>query len=485
MTIGNPTPSSTRRWALDGLGNWQSLETTDSSGATSESRLSTTFNEYSKVDGAIQEHDTNGNLTFDGSQHYQWDAFNRLRVALDSSLNTLGTYTYDAGNRRMRKVATIDAATNTTDFYYINWQVLEEREIAGDNKPTTPYRQFVYGNYIDEPIIMDVNENPGTDSYTTGTADSRYFYHQDTLYSVYALTDEDQNIVEAYEYDPYGKHVLLTDGDSDGYVEFNGSDARTEQGVSGLGNRVGFTGRCFDAETGNMDFRRRVYSVDLGRFATHDPSGFIDGESLRAAYFVPNATDPSGKCISGVPIDWTTNPPTFINPIPSTPRTKKTCCEMDEVRNCKLLDSFITAGSLTPTDLDRARTIAGFQDLAKAAKGPGSAGAILGTTEFPNEYTVYIQYIDLLLQQRHGVRLWTKVQWEVCEETGFWPFKSRKFKKKWTYHACKRGDEFISLNNDHWDGLFSSGERAVKSLEDCRYDAEVEICDDQDFANTN
>ena len=57
-----------RRWALDGLGNWQSIETTDSSGATSESRLSTTFNEYSKVDGAIQEHDTNGNLTWDRHQ---------------------------------------------------------------------------------------------------------------------------------------------------------------------------------------------------------------------------------------------------------------------------------------------------------------------------------------------------------------------------------------------------------------------------------
>ena len=235
-----------RRWALDGLGNWQSLETKDASGSTSESRLSTTFNEYSKVGTATQAHDgsshgellrrsagtaDDGNLTFDGNQHYQWDAFNRLRVALDDSLTTLGVYTYDAGNRRMRKVATIDAATKTTDFYYKDWQVLEEREIAGDNKPTTPYRQFVYGNYIDEPIIMDVNENTSTDIYTTGPTDSRYFYLQNTLYSVYALADEDQKIVEAYEYDPYGKHVLIEDGDSDGYVNFNATDTRTEQGA--------------------------------------------------------------------------------------------------------------------------------------------------------------------------------------------------------------------------------------------------------------
>ena len=294
--LGGTHPDQTvaRRWALDGLGNWQSLETTDSSGATSESRLSTTFNEYSKVDGATQAHDDNGNLTFDGSQHYQWDAFNRLRVALNDSLTTLGVYTYDFGSRRMRKVATTDAATATTDFYYTGWQVLEEREISGDSKPTTPYRQFVYGNYIDEPIIMDVNENSATDSYTTGTADSRYFYLQNTLYSVYALTDEDQKIVEAYEYDPYGKHVLIEDGDSDGYVEFNATDTRTEEGASEVGNHPTFTGRGFDAETGNMGFRRRIYLALLGRFASPDPGGYLDGPNSRAGYFVPRGMDPFG-----------------------------------------------------------------------------------------------------------------------------------------------------------------------------------------------
>ena len=270
-----------RRWALDGLGNWQSIETTDSSGATSESRLSTTFNEYSKVGSATQAHDANGNLTFDGSQHYQWDAFNRLRVALDSSLNTLGTYTYDAGNRRMRKVATIDAATNTTDFYYTGWQVLEEREIAGDNKPTTPYRQFVYGNYIDEPITMDVNENPGADSSTTGSADSRYFYLQNTLYSVYALTDEDQNIVEAYEYDPYGKHVLLTDGDSDGVVEFNATDTRTDMGESGVDNPYAFTSRRHDDETVLLYCRNRLLDTRIGRYISVDPLGIVAGANVR------------------------------------------------------------------------------------------------------------------------------------------------------------------------------------------------------------
>ena len=302
-----------RRWALDGLGNWQSLETKDSTGTTSESRLSTTFNEYSKVDGNAQAHDDNGNLTYDGNQHYQWDAFNRLRVALDDTLTTLGIYSYDAGNRRMRKVATIDSNTDTTDFYYVNWQVLEEKDKAGNSTPTSTSRQFVYGNYIDEPIIMDVNENPATDSHTTGSTDSRYFYLQNTLYSVYALTDEDQNIVEAYEYDPYGKHVLIEDGDSDGYVEFNATDTRTEQGASGVGNRYAFTGRGFDTETGNIHFRNRTYLPGLGGFGSPDPRSFVDGPNLRSAYFVPAGTDPLGLTY-GIPIDWTPDGP--VNKVP-------------------------------------------------------------------------------------------------------------------------------------------------------------------------
>ena len=327
-----------RRWALDGLGNWQSLETKDSTGNTSESRLSTTFNEYSKVDGNAQAHDDNGNLTYDGNQHYQWDAFNRLRVALDDSLTTLGVYSYDAGNRRMRKVSTIDSNTNTTDFYYVNWQVLEEKEISGSNMPTTPYRQFVYGNYIDEPVIMDVNENTSTDSYTTGSADSRYFYLQNTLYSVYALTDKDQDIIEAYEYDPYGTHVLLTDGDSDGYVEFNATDTRTEQGVSGIGNLYAFTSRRQDEETVLLYCRYRPLDTVSGRYITADPLGVSAGLNVREyLWSAPlSGLDPLGLD-PGLGIPW---PDAVYHPVtvpPSNPIKKirdklvgAKCCNNNE-----------------------------------------------------------------------------------------------------------------------------------------------------------
>ena len=284
-----------RRWALDGLGNWQSLETSDSSGATSESRLSTTFNEYSKVDGATQAHDDNGNLTFDGSQHYQWDAFNRLRVALDDSLTTIGLYSYDSGYRRIRRYAVENSEDTNTDYYYDGWRVQEERQAIGSSIPTTPIRQFIYGRYLDEQVAMDTNIDE--DAFTTGVADSRRFFLQNTLYSVYGVTDTDQGIVEAYEYGPYGEHVALVDGDSDGIVNFSGSDSRVSQGGSEVGNSYGFTGRRYDPETGLIYARTRFLQPPSGDYLSRDTVSYKGGPRL-SGYGRSNPTstvDPYGR----------------------------------------------------------------------------------------------------------------------------------------------------------------------------------------------
>ena len=40
--------------------------------------------------------------------------------------------------------------------------------------------------------------------------------------------------------------------------------------------------------------RARFYSVQLGRFISRDPLGFVDGMNLYRAYFVPSGVDPSG-----------------------------------------------------------------------------------------------------------------------------------------------------------------------------------------------
>ncbi|MBN1937354.1 MAG: RHS repeat-associated core domain-containing protein, partial [Anaerolineae bacterium] len=45
-----------------------------------------------------------------------------------------------------------------------------------------------------------------------------------------------------------------------------------------MGNRCLFTGRRYDAETGNTFYRARYYSPSLGRFLSPDPLGFDAGD---------------------------------------------------------------------------------------------------------------------------------------------------------------------------------------------------------------
>ena len=78
-------------------------------------------------------------------------------------------------------------------YYNDKWQVLTEIE---DDEEDTVERDFVYGNYIDEVLMMVVDD---TDTY---------YYAHDHLYSPVALMESDGDVVERYEYDAYGKTTI-------------------------------------------------------------------------------------------------------------------------------------------------------------------------------------------------------------------------------------------------------------------------------------
>ncbi len=136
---------------------------------------------------------------------YTYDAENRLRtVTLRSSGELIAVYSYDALGRHIEKDVTNSGSQNgTTDFYYDGWRDIEEHDGAG-----VLTQQYVFGNYIDEPLVMD--RNLDGDSTATGPGDRRIFYNQDALYSVYALTDAAGKIVEGYMYDAYGRQTVYT-----------------------------------------------------------------------------------------------------------------------------------------------------------------------------------------------------------------------------------------------------------------------------------
>jgi RHS repeat-associated protein len=218
-------------------------------------------------------YDAKGNLTTNtNGQTYTWDFDNKLKSATvpvggANGIEGTHSYGYDALARRVSK--TVDG--DTTVFGLSGEQVVTE--YAMGNVPTNPNQTFVSASYVDEPVIKD--DGAGI-----------LYYHANSLYSIAALTDAAKAAMERYGYEPYGGLIIFSAD--------TGASLGAPLTESALGNTYTFTGRCFEEETGQYFFRARLVSSEVGRFATRDPIGYRDGLNMYAAYFVPNATDPSG-----------------------------------------------------------------------------------------------------------------------------------------------------------------------------------------------
>jgi RHS repeat-associated protein len=281
------SPSTTQEWALDGVGNWGE----DTLNGVPETFTVNSVNEYTSVTAGQFLYDANGNMTYNGvlGTAYQYDYKNRLRqvcsvAAMGNNCSSggatlLAVYSYDAMNRRTRKVVTNSSSNGVTNFYYDGWRTVEERDGAD-----TVTQQYVYGTYLDEPIVLDQ------------ASGQRFFYHQNTLSSTFALTDTSGNVVEGYQYDAYGNPTVLA------------PDFTTVTGASSaFGNPYLFNGQRLDSETGLYYFKNRYYSPQFGRFLSRDPFGY--GDSMNLFEYVasgPTANqDPLGLAITigGNPVD--------------------------------------------------------------------------------------------------------------------------------------------------------------------------------------
>ncbi len=122
--------------------------------------------------------------------------------------------------------------------------------------------------FIDEPFLYTVN----------GT---KYYVHQNHLFSVAAVTDTAGSTRERYSYTGYGDRAVRT-------------AAGAPLAKSQVNNVVGFTGYISVCETGLLFSRYRMYDPRTGSFISRDPLGYVDGASMYSAYFIPNYLDPLG-----------------------------------------------------------------------------------------------------------------------------------------------------------------------------------------------
>jgi len=110
------------------------------------------------------------------------------------------------------------------------------------------------------------------------------------IWNVIALR-QGSDIVERYEYDPYGNVRIFA-----GYDPLEGHEDLTVIGDSVVDNPFLFAGYFYDSETGLYHVRHRMYSPILQRWLQRDPAGYVDGMNLYQ-YVRANPltnTDPSG-----------------------------------------------------------------------------------------------------------------------------------------------------------------------------------------------
>ena len=269
-------------WSLSNEGNWNSI----TENAVTQNRSHNDSHELTVVGGVSQTFDSKGNLTtHSNTQTYQWDFDNQLKQAAVPSggPGVVGThtYTYDALGRRVSK-SVGGGSPQTIVFVCDVSQVISE--YLANAADSDPERKYVYASYIDEPTLF-------IDS--SGMSEVTYYYHQNNLYSVAALTNTSGTVVEYYAYDSYGNIQ---------YFDSSGTLLTTQ--ASTVGNPFTFTGRRRDDETHNYFYRARYYDAKLGRFLNRDPFEYIDSPNLYA-YVVSSPLvfrDPFGLQISIDPI---------------------------------------------------------------------------------------------------------------------------------------------------------------------------------------
>ncbi len=249
--------TTNEQFVYDKLGNRESYIDRSS---TTTSYLDNVVNEYINIGGGGTNvyYDDAGNLTKDNSGYtYHYDYENRVtKIKKTDDTVNVAEYSYDALGQRIQVVDSVGTAT--TNFYYNDkWQVLLETDDSDFKQ-----RYFVYGNYIDELLIMHRYSDT-----------MNYYYGHDHLFSSVVLFNGVGTVQERYEYDTYGKcHVLYANGNNDA------------DGVSDFDNPYLFTGRRLDILDGSsfeiQYSRNRIYNSNMGRWLTRDPLGYVDGMNL-------------------------------------------------------------------------------------------------------------------------------------------------------------------------------------------------------------
>ena len=210
-------------------------------------------NRLTSDDNYTYVYDLNGNLTGKLAKAgtglsdwtYSYDTLDQLIEVSQDGL-VVENYRYDAFGRRSL-ISTVEGAGLSIDVAILNDGSDRAIDITqGGLGQAVPIRRYTHSANVDEPLQVE--------TFTVaGDFDAAYTYHADHLGSIRYLTDSSGTIVNAYDYDSYGRPMF---------------------GVTAFDQPFAYTGREWDAATGLYHFRARAYDAETGRFLQEDPIGF-------------------------------------------------------------------------------------------------------------------------------------------------------------------------------------------------------------------
>jgi RHS repeat-associated protein len=219
---------------------------------------------------------------------YSYDFENRLNQLQYVNIpNITGTqtdnFTYNAEGLRTQAVRN----TTTDNYLYDGSNVLVRRDGSG-NTTKSYTRGLDFGGGIGSIIALSI----------TGSNPIAQYYDYNDLGSVADLTTSTGESASDYSYDAFGN--LLTPQ------------------ASGDTNRYLFSTKEFETRSGLSYFGGRYYDPEVGRWATPDPLGFVDGVNpyLYVNDNPVNLVDPYGLCGQNIGervLDWA-NDNIFNNP---------------------------------------------------------------------------------------------------------------------------------------------------------------------------
>jgi RHS repeat-associated protein len=158
---------------------------------------------------------------------YTWNAENRMTSARNTQYGIYVTYAYDYQGRMFEKVTN----GSTNHFIWNGNHIIAEMTDSTTNS-------FVWSN---------------GETLTASLDGETIFYCHDANKNVTDLVDDSGDIVVHYEYSPFGVQTT------------------TDEQPLAETNPFGFSNEYFDATTGFIEYKYRIYLPALGKFLSLDP----------------------------------------------------------------------------------------------------------------------------------------------------------------------------------------------------------------------